>query len=146
MTALDDHRSTAAETIPPWHAGRVLTQSRWLRVVSVWCVGVGVLTMPLLGGDSAVGIVATLALWAALVTALATWSSHQQLLWRPLTATTVVPAVAWLVAYASAVAVGLHWWSGLTWAWVVADVATLAAPVAAALLTRWWPGRRAGSR
>lgn len=143
----DDRRSTDLPAgPPPWLAGRVVTQARWLRIVFGWCVGVGALTMPLLGQGGAVGMVATLALWALLLTALATWSTRQELLWRRLTAGIVVPAAAWLVAYAAAVGLGLWLWRAVGWAWFVAGLATVGVPVAAAALTRRRLGRRAGSR
>lgn len=134
------------EPVPPWIAGRAMTQSRWLRVVFGWCVGSGALTMPLLGQGGAVAMVATLALWAALLTALATWSTRQELIWRRLTAAVVVPAAAWLVGYAVAVGLGLWLWRGVGWAWFVTALATVAVPVAAAELTRRWSAHRAGSR
>lgn len=149
MTALEqDRRGTdlPAGDRPPWLVGPVVTQARWLRIVFGWCVGVGALTMPLLGQGGAVGMVATLGLWAALLTALATWSTRQELLWHRLTVTVVVPASAWVVAYAVAVGLGLWLWRGVSWVWWVTGLATIGVPVAAAALTRRWPARRAGSR
>lgn len=156
-SALDEDRTTGDRdpgsgagpsevTVLPWVARPFLTQARWVRIVGAWCVGVGALTMPLLGRASAVALIATLALWAALLTALATWSSRQRLLWQRLTVTSVVPAATWVVAYAVVAAVGLRWWPDLGWAWLVADLGTLAAPVIAALLSARWQDRHAGSR
>jgi hypothetical protein len=144
--AIDHERAADPDVLPPWIAGRLLSQGRWLRIVFVWCVGVGALTLLLLGRGGAVGIVATLALWASLMTALATWSSRQQLLWQRLTAPVVVPAASWLIGYSVAVLLGMRLWPGLGWAWLLTAVITVVVPVAAAVLTRWWLARRAGSR